>query len=446
MLSVVIVVLLVSLTSMRCGVVSGAITMNAFIGEDKYIFNTNGVVYVLANIHGDYDAFKHVLCKGGIIDDDWNWIASRDTYLVQLGDVMGIGPFGQLIIDRLINLREDANNKGGKVILLMGLYEYISGTNIYSDEFEFDGDDNRVSIFNNKSSIYYNYIRTLKMAVVINGAVFTHAGLTPYDIEIYCGTFRKRKMKRGERCLRRMTHEMIKYIPNIENGEHKPSINHIIERIRLNKHNKYIFKDIYNMYNIYNIERLRESIPHTLNTFDKHIIKHTNKITYSNETEQFCKQLNELLDSFDSKIMFIGNDENEPQADDPDEVYSNGKITNNKKTRKDPCYLRFKYKEDIYKKKLVFVDNKLSLWDHTNGVSDVFEHIATGKKEDKITGYHNAYMIKYSIEYASAERNTQIEIQSIKKRYDHQRKKIIIRHNMYDVNDMMYRIKNYYNK
>ena len=79
-------------------------------------------VVAIGDIHGDFDAFRGVLERTGIIDAAGRWIAGNTT-LVQTGDITDRGPKVRAALDLLIDLERQAAAARGRVAVLLGNHE-----------------------------------------------------------------------------------------------------------------------------------------------------------------------------------------------------------------------------------------------------------------------------------------------------------------------------------
>ena len=84
-------------------------------------------IYVIGDLHGDYDAYVAILTEAGLIDDRLRWAGGEAT-LVQLGDIPDRGPHPRRIIDHLRRLERQAARSGGQVIPMIGNHEAMNVT------------------------------------------------------------------------------------------------------------------------------------------------------------------------------------------------------------------------------------------------------------------------------------------------------------------------------
>ncbi|CAJ1032193.1 putative Calcineurin-like phosphoesterase [Leishmania shawi] len=76
----------------------------------------------VGDLHGDYEQSVSVLRLTRLIDNRNHWIG-EDAFLVQLGDILDVGPDDLLIVRLLMRLQQEALANGGDVIQLLGNHE-----------------------------------------------------------------------------------------------------------------------------------------------------------------------------------------------------------------------------------------------------------------------------------------------------------------------------------
>jgi len=144
------------------------------------------VTIVIPDLHGDFNATVKLLKFARVIDDDLNWIASPNVYLVCLGDVFDRGINVKQILTLFIKLRQQSQNH---LIHLMGDHEFI---NIFEKRYEyvdkqewetFGGKEARERELSMEGEIG-RYLRTeTQVAAILHDTLFTHAGMNPDFIE-----------------------------------------------------------------------------------------------------------------------------------------------------------------------------------------------------------------------------------------------------------------------
>jgi hypothetical protein len=177
-------------------------------------------IVAVGDLHGAFEPFVEILVRAEILTEDLQW-AGGEACLVQLGDLVDRGPDSRKLIDLLMELQRDAP---GKVHVLMGNHEamLLTGDLRYIDPGEiaaFEGDsdperreeefllfrelpDNRVldeqearqrfeerfpqgwfariDAFGPEGQ-YGMWLLGLPSAIVLDGTLFVHAGLTLDD-------------------------------------------------------------------------------------------------------------------------------------------------------------------------------------------------------------------------------------------------------------------------
>lgn len=137
-------------------------------------------VIVVGDVHGQYDAFVHILHHAGLIDEELNWIGGRNR-LVQMGDIFDRGPKPRQVDDLLDKIQQQANQGQGEVIRLVGNHELellmsnflISGFN--KEEAKLVRDKLKQQVLNFEIRAAYAY----------KGFLFTHAGVTHKLMKIF---------------------------------------------------------------------------------------------------------------------------------------------------------------------------------------------------------------------------------------------------------------------
>ncbi|RKP23961.1 Metallo-dependent phosphatase-like protein, partial [Syncephalis pseudoplumigaleata] len=77
-------------------------------------------VFVLGSLNGHMDNALKLLRKAGIIDHDHDWKGDAGTVLVQTGNMIGEGPDAEELLKFFLKLTKQANERGGRVIQLLG--------------------------------------------------------------------------------------------------------------------------------------------------------------------------------------------------------------------------------------------------------------------------------------------------------------------------------------
>ncbi|HXE80152.1 MAG TPA: metallophosphoesterase [Vicinamibacterales bacterium] len=82
-------------------------------------------IIAVGDIHGDASTFAAILARAGILDAQQNWIGG-DTVLVQTGDYLDRGRQVKEIMDLLMRIEKQAEQAGGKAVILAGNHEIMN--------------------------------------------------------------------------------------------------------------------------------------------------------------------------------------------------------------------------------------------------------------------------------------------------------------------------------
>eukprot|EP00919_Chromeraceae_sp_WS-2016_P081485 GHVR01192441.1.p1 GENE.GHVR01192441.1~~GHVR01192441.1.p1 ORF type:complete len:650 (+),score=65.72 GHVR01192441.1:201-2150(+) len=266
------------------------------IYHEKFVYEWEGPIFVLADTHGDYDTVVKLLKKAKIIDNKLKWKASN-TLLIQLGDVIDRGPDSNKLM-RLFNyLRESAQDKYSEVILLMGNHEYRAGK---SDQYGYEthdhgfdtlcfgGLDKKNKLFSDNNGFYRMYVKSLKMAVMVNGMIFSHTPFIQEGIENSCN---ETLSESPEACLRKLNQIALECLPTkaYEEGEQRQQVTNSIYHLLSRK-----IKEIGIIPRKYNINGVDQTLPE--------------RVTSKTNLKFFCSKINTLLDNFGASHMFTGDE------------------------------------------------------------------------------------------------------------------------------------------
>ncbi len=132
-------------------------------------------LYAVGDIHGCYDKLKSLLSKLPLSDED---------LLIFLGDYIDRGPDSRKVIDYLLELKM---NRQDKVIFLKGNHEkmfldYLNGKN--KELFLLNGGQSTIEQYEEEGVLkipdaHLDFFHSLKTIYVTEKYVFVHAGLKP---------------------------------------------------------------------------------------------------------------------------------------------------------------------------------------------------------------------------------------------------------------------------
>ena len=152
-------------------------------------------IIAIGDIHGDFNVLKKCLLKAKLVDPvNYNWIG-KDTFVVQVGDILDGGGRGYnnnvnpmeeyQIFDLLNKLDRQAVQKGGRVFYLIGNHEIMNfmGNFNYVHENQLINSVVRKKLFS-KGGYMARLLACHAYAVLkINNWYFCHAGLTFEHLE-----------------------------------------------------------------------------------------------------------------------------------------------------------------------------------------------------------------------------------------------------------------------
>jgi len=161
------------------------------VGKHKaepYIYSNVPKIFVLSDIHGEYEYFVDILIKSGLIDKNLNWIWG-DGHLVIDGDVFDRGDMVTECLWLIYRLEIQADQQGGKVHFLLGNHELmiLRSDNRYINEKYLKGIVKKSRI--DHADLYGpdmelgRWLRTKPTAIMINNILFVHAGISPAILE-----------------------------------------------------------------------------------------------------------------------------------------------------------------------------------------------------------------------------------------------------------------------
>jgi hypothetical protein len=140
-------------------------------------------IVAIGDIHGDYEHLISILQHAKLVDEENNWIG-KNSILVQMGDLINRGNDTLKIYDTMLNLREQAKEKGGIVHMLLGNHDIleIEGNHYFTslkDYESFGGLKAREEAFG-PTGKYGKVIRQeMNITMVIGDSIYAHAGVAP---------------------------------------------------------------------------------------------------------------------------------------------------------------------------------------------------------------------------------------------------------------------------
>ncbi|HUS86956.1 MAG TPA: ankyrin repeat domain-containing protein [Bacteroidales bacterium] len=157
------------------------ITLNPEPPPCRYIEQSS--VFVIGDIHGQYDRMVKMLISGEVIDKDLHWIWG-DRHLVFVGDILDRGEGVMEALWLIYNLEREAEVCNGKVHMLIGNHEAM----IIKNDIRYIA-NKYYSLTSNLNIDYYSlfsentilgrWLRSKNVVEIIGNTMFIHAGISP---------------------------------------------------------------------------------------------------------------------------------------------------------------------------------------------------------------------------------------------------------------------------
>ncbi len=181
-----------------------------------------GRIVAVGDVHGSFAGLTSILKETGVVDADLKWAGGTATY-IQLGDLFDRGPRVRETLDFLIRIQTEAAAAGGRVECVLGNHETMNLTGFFRDAnpevyaafVDGKSEKRRKKLWSAVKSyrgltgeptddaamaawmvehpvgwveyaealepggVYGRWLRTLPVAIMIDGALFIHGGLSP---------------------------------------------------------------------------------------------------------------------------------------------------------------------------------------------------------------------------------------------------------------------------
>ena len=181
-----------------------------------------GRIVAVGDVHGSFEGLTAILEETGIVDANLKWTGGTATY-IQLGDLFDRGLHVRETLDFLMKLQDEAGAAGGRVECVLGNHETMNLTGFFRDAnpevyttfVDAKSEKRRKKLWSAVKSyralrdeptddaaleaweiehplgwveyadalepkgVYGKWLRTLPTAIMIDGALFIHGGVSP---------------------------------------------------------------------------------------------------------------------------------------------------------------------------------------------------------------------------------------------------------------------------
>ena len=86
----------------------------------------DGRIVAIGDLHGDAENAMLLLDALGVLDRNTRKWTGGDTLLVQTGDIVDRGPDGKILYDLFAELKQQAEEQGGKVVQILGNHDAMN--------------------------------------------------------------------------------------------------------------------------------------------------------------------------------------------------------------------------------------------------------------------------------------------------------------------------------
>lgn len=147
-------------------------------------FENVDTLFVVGDVHGQYDTLTALFHNAGLIDGDDRWTGGH-KWIVLLGDLFDRGPDVHKTLWFLYELERDAARHGGRVQVLLGNHEIMA----MSDDTRYVSAKERLiaqnhgvaywQLFDPRSSILGKWLASKPALIRIDGVLLAHGGVGP---------------------------------------------------------------------------------------------------------------------------------------------------------------------------------------------------------------------------------------------------------------------------
>jgi len=151
-------------------------------------------VFVVGDVHGEYDNLVALLRNVGLVDEHLRWIGGR-AHLVLLGDLMDRGPDVTPVLWLAYRLEEEARQARGRVHVVLGNHEIM----VMMDDLRYVAPREEMlahrhatsysTMFDPRESVLGRWLATKPAVLRINDVLYAHGGVaepyTSYSLRSY---------------------------------------------------------------------------------------------------------------------------------------------------------------------------------------------------------------------------------------------------------------------
>lgn len=148
----------------------------------SYIYNTEGNIFAISDIEGDFDKFIQILQRNKVINDSLNWNFGKG-HLVLLGDFFDRGNDVTSTLWLCYKLETEAKKFGGQVHFILGNHEQMNlQGNIKYVQPKYKALAQKLNIpykeFYGENSELGRWLRSKNSIEIINNMLFCHGGIS----------------------------------------------------------------------------------------------------------------------------------------------------------------------------------------------------------------------------------------------------------------------------
>lgn len=149
---------------------------------DPHLKNIDTYI-ALSDLHGQFDLFKQLLQNNGVVDQQLNWRFGKGV-LVIVGDIFDRGPDVDKILWLIYRLEQEAKEKGGRLLYMLGNHElmvldndlrYVNKQDLAAAELL----GHTYPELYGENTVLGRWIRKKPAVLRVNKTLFLHGGISP---------------------------------------------------------------------------------------------------------------------------------------------------------------------------------------------------------------------------------------------------------------------------